>query len=68
MRRYPGASSKEVFEEAQRIRSNLKVVVSSAYDRKTVDASFPGMQITQFIRKPFRLDDLASTLRNDLAG
>jgi PAS domain S-box-containing protein len=64
----PGASSKEVFEEATRIWAKPKVVLTSAYDRKTVDALFPGLRITQFIRKPFQLDDLASTLRNALAS
>jgi DNA-binding response OmpR family regulator len=55
----PGTSSKEVFEEAGRMRANPKVVVSSAYDRKTVDASFPGLRITQFIPGTLR-DALAS--------
>jgi nitrogen-specific signal transduction histidine kinase/CheY-like chemotaxis protein len=64
----PGASSREVFEEAKRIRANLKIVLTSAYDRKTVDVKFPGLQTTQFIRKPFQLDDLASTLRDALAN
>jgi CheY-like chemotaxis protein len=64
----PGASSREVFEEAMRIWAEPKVVLTSAYDRKTVDALFPGLRITQFIRKPFQLDDLASTLRNALAS
>jgi two-component system cell cycle sensor histidine kinase/response regulator CckA len=64
----PGTSSREVFEEAQRMRANLKVVLTSAYDRKTADASFPGLRITQFIRKPFQLDDLACALRDALAS
>jgi CheY-like chemotaxis protein/two-component sensor histidine kinase len=64
----PGTSSREVFEEAQRMRANLKVVLTSAYDRRTADASFPGLRITQFIRKPFRLDDLAGTLRDAMAS
>jgi two-component system, cell cycle sensor histidine kinase and response regulator CckA len=64
----PGASSKEVFEEAVRILANPKVVLTSAYDRRTIDSFFPGLRITQFIRKPFQLDDLAGTLRNALAG
>ncbi len=64
----PGTSSREVFEEAQRLRANLKVVLSSAYDRKTVAASFTGLRMTQFIRKPFQLDDLAGTLRDALAS
>jgi PAS domain S-box-containing protein len=64
----PGTSSREVLEEAQRLRANLKIVVASAYDKKTVDARFPGVRIAQFIRKPFQLDDLASTLRDTLAS
>jgi PAS domain S-box-containing protein len=64
----PGASSREVFEEAKRMRTNLKVVLTSAYDRRTVDASFPGLRLMQFIRKPFQLDDLAGTLRDALAS
>ena len=64
----PGTSSREVFEEARRIRANPKVVLSSAYDRRTVETWFSGLPITQFIRKPFRLDDLAGTLRDALAS
>ena len=63
----PGTSSKEVFEAAQRLRAGIKVVLTSAYDRKTVDAFFPGLRITQFIRKPFQLDELVGTLRDALA-
>ena len=43
----PGTSSREVFEEARRIRANPKIVLTSAYDRNTADASFPGLRITQ---------------------
>jgi two-component system, cell cycle sensor histidine kinase and response regulator CckA len=64
----PGTSSREVFEEAQRLRTNLKIVLSSAYDRGSVDAYFAGLRITQFIRKPFQLHDLEVTLRDALAG
>ena len=64
----PGTSSREVFEEAQRLRAKLKIVLSSAYDRKTVGASFGGLRITRFIRKPFQLDDLAGALQEALAG
>jgi two-component system, cell cycle sensor histidine kinase and response regulator CckA len=64
----PGASSREVFEEARRMRAKPRVVLNSAYDRKTVDASFSGLRITHFIRKPFRLDDLASSLWDALTS
>ena len=48
----PGISSREILREAQHMRANLKVVLTSAYDRKIVDALFPGLRISQFIRKP----------------
>jgi DNA-binding NtrC family response regulator len=64
----PGKSSEEVFEEAQHMRAGMKVVLTSAYERKTVEALFPGLRITQFIRKPFQLDDLMGTLWDALAG
>ena len=54
----PGASSREVFEEVLRIRPDLKVVVTSAYDKQMVDAHYSGLRVNHFIRKPFQLDDL----------
>jgi CheY-like chemotaxis protein len=54
----PGASSREVFEEALRIRTDLKVIVTSAYDKEMVDTYYSGLRVDHFIRKPFHLDDL----------
>jgi DNA-binding response OmpR family regulator len=54
----PGASSREVFEEVLRMRPDLKVIVTSAYDRQMVDAYYSGLRVNHFIRKPFDLDDL----------
>jgi CheY-like chemotaxis protein len=59
----PGRSSREIFEEVQRIRPNLKVILTSAYGKETVDATFTGMRVEHFIRKPFQLGDLVSLLR-----
>jgi CheY-like chemotaxis protein len=64
----PGLSSREVFEEALRVRPNLKVVLTSAYSKETVDASFPGLRITHFIRKPFQLGELGGVLRDALSA
>jgi two-component system cell cycle sensor histidine kinase/response regulator CckA len=64
----PGISSRDILEEAQRTRPSLKVILSSAYDKKTVDASFSGLRITHFIRKPFQLVDLASVLQDALSS
>ena len=64
----PGLSSREVLEEALRIRPNLRVVLTSAYSKETVDASFTGLPITRFIRKPFQLSQLGGVLRDALSA
>jgi PAS domain S-box-containing protein len=62
----PGVSSREVFEEARRLRPNLKVILTSAYSRETVDASFAGLGIERFLRKPFQFVDLMGLLQDVL--
>ena len=64
----PGRSSKEILVEARRIRPDLKVILTSAYDRNTVDISFSGLPITHFIRKPFQLSDLTGVLQDALSS
>ena len=64
----PGRSSREILDEVRRIRPDLKVILTSAYDRNTVDATFTGLPITRFIRKPFQLSDLARVLQDALSN
>ncbi len=64
----PGKSSREVFEEILRVRPNLKIVLTSAYSEETVAASFAAVRVTHFIRKPFKLAELAGLLRNILSA
>ncbi len=64
----PEVSSREVFEEARRLRPRLKVILTSAYSRETVAASFAGLGIERFIRKPFRFIDLVGLLQEALSG
>jgi PAS domain S-box-containing protein len=59
----PGASSRQILEEARRIRSDLRVVVTSAYSKETVDASFAGLPLPQFIRKPFMVSEIVRLLK-----
>jgi len=59
----PGAPSGEVLAEIRRISPKTKVVVTSAYGQKIVDATFPAMQLDFFLRKPYQLADLESLLR-----
>jgi two-component system cell cycle sensor histidine kinase/response regulator CckA len=63
----PGRSSREVVEEAHRVRADLTIILTSAYGKETVDTSFTGLQVDRFIRKPFHLDDLMAFLQKAIA-
>lgn len=62
----PGISSSEVLEEAHKMRPVPRVVITSAYGKEIVDASFPRRRIDYFIRKPFHLSDLLPLLEEAL--
>jgi CheY-like chemotaxis protein len=64
----PGVPSREVFEGARHIRPKLKVILTSAYSRETVDSSFAGLPVERFIRKPFRFADLMSLLQDAMSA
>jgi signal transduction histidine kinase/CheY-like chemotaxis protein len=64
----PGASSREVLEQARLMSSHLKVILTSAYSRDIVDASFAGLRVDGFIRKPFQFGELIGLIQNALAG
>jgi CheY-like chemotaxis protein len=54
--RMPGMTGEELAEAAWRIRPDLKVVLTSGFvDRVSVEGA-------AFVRKPYRLDDLARML------
>ena len=59
----PGTSSREVFEQSLRLRPALKIILTSAYSRETVDSIFAGLQFESFVRKPFELVELIRLLR-----
>jgi two-component system cell cycle sensor histidine kinase/response regulator CckA len=60
----PDIPSRKVFEEARRMRPDIRVVLTSAYPRKTAEASFAGLQMERFIQKPYPIEELANLLRN----
>ena len=59
----PGASSPEVFTEAQRIRPEIKIILTTAYGREAAAPSFDAPQLKGFIRKPYQFADLMQLLR-----
>jgi two-component system, cell cycle sensor histidine kinase and response regulator CckA len=58
----PGTPSREVFEMTERTWPEPRVIVTSAYSKETVDASFAGHRVDHFIRKPFQLGELCACL------
>jgi two-component system cell cycle sensor histidine kinase/response regulator CckA len=61
----PGASSREVYEEAKRLRPDRPVIVTSAHSREVAASSLAG-RVDHFIRKPFSLGDLIDLIREAL--
>jgi len=61
----PGASSREVFEAATRLRPDMRLIVTSAYSKAMAAESLAGT-VNRFLRKPYRLDDLMGLIRQAL--
>ena len=64
----PGASGQEVVTQAVKMRPDVRVVLTSAYGREMIAASMKSPPVRDFIRKPFRIEDLVSTLRKTLSA
>jgi CheY-like chemotaxis protein len=64
----PGRSSHEVLREAVESSPQIKVIITSAYSEEMARASLSASQIRGFVRKPFQLSTLLSTLRNVLSS
>jgi PAS domain S-box-containing protein len=62
----PGAPSREVFAEARRLNSDIRIVVTSAYGPQKASECFPGLKIDAFVAKPYRLSELVSLLQTVL--
>jgi CheY-like chemotaxis protein len=64
----PGRSSHEVLREAVESSPQIKVILTSAYTEEMARASLTASQVRGFVRKPFQLSTLLSTLRNALSS
>jgi two-component system cell cycle sensor histidine kinase/response regulator CckA len=62
----PGASSRDVYEEAKRLRPDVPVIVTSAKS-EGMAAALLGTGIERFLLKPFSLDDLSEMIREILS-
>jgi two-component system NtrC family response regulator len=63
----PGASSRQVYEEARQIKPDLPVIVTSAKSEQMAGASL-GTSVDHFLRKPFLSADLIDKIQKILAS
>jgi PAS domain S-box-containing protein len=59
----PGMSGREVLEELRRIRTDVRVVLTSAFSEETAVLLTGGQQQWGYIRKPYQLSELATLLQ-----
>jgi PAS domain S-box-containing protein len=64
----PGATSPTVMAEANRLRPNARLLLTSAYSRETFAPAAGCKHVRAFIRKPFQLRDLVALIRQTLAA
>jgi DNA-binding NarL/FixJ family response regulator len=64
----PGCSSHEVIREVVEGWPQMKVILTSAYSEEMVKATLTAAQVRGFVRKPFQLHTLVSTLREALSS
>ena len=58
----PGTSSREVYEEARRLRPGLHLIITSAYTKEMAE-EFLGRTVERFLRKPFGIRDFIGMIR-----
>jgi CheY-like chemotaxis protein len=64
----PGCPSHEVLSKAVQHCPDVKVILTSAYGEEMVRTSLNEPQIYGFVRKPFQLGNVVSTLRDALSS
>lgn len=63
----PGLSGEEVLAEAEREGLTVPVVLTSGYDRASLERRFAGHEVAGYLQKPFRIEALDRTVRAAVA-
>jgi PAS domain S-box-containing protein len=61
----PGVSSEDVIEEARRLRSDVRIFLTSAYSRGNGAPPFNAPQVRGFVRKPYQIRELVRLLSEE---
>jgi len=64
----PKMSGDKVFEALQRIRPDVKVLISSGYGEARLSERFRGQQSIAFVQKPYNVKQLRQAMRKILGG
>src|SRR5262249_30809719 len=64
----PGAPSRTVIAEANRLRPQAKLLLTSAYSREAIGTLAEAEQFSGFLRKPFHLNELVIAVRKTLSA
>ncbi|GHH55741.1 response regulator [Lentzea cavernae] len=64
----PGLSGEEVLAELEREGLTVPVVLTSGYDRASLERRFAGHDIAGYLQKPFRIETLDETVRRAVTG
>ena len=62
----PHLDGEQTFRELCRLDPMVKVIMTSGYNEQEISHSFVGKGLAGFIQKPYRLEELAETLRNSM--
>ena len=62
----PDVSSRQVVMEARRIQAAMPIILTSAFGQDQVTEMFAGLQIDHFVRKPYRVAELAGLLQRTI--
>ena len=63
----PGKTGRTVLEELQRIESDVKVIVTSAYGLEHVQTLLGGLRTSGYLQKPYRFDQVDIVLQECFA-
>lgn len=63
----PRMDGEEAFRELRRISTDVRVVISSGYNKQEVTRKFLGKDVAGFIQKPYNLETLGKVLQQIVA-
>ena len=62
----PHMDGEEAFREMRRIKSDIRIIMSSGYSKQEIFRRFAGKGMTGFIHKPYVMKELQKIIRNAL--